>query len=121
MCQANETTRALTHYLYHADERIALVTHSQGCLIARNAILAASRMRGEEKPESLISWVALAAPLRDEEIIKKPRRLKVFANKNDFVAGGLGMRMMGGDDKKNLESGHNFERYLGYINEDMLF
>jgi hypothetical protein len=120
--QANKATRQLTYLLFHADTPVALVTYSQGCLIARNALMAASRMRGDGYPERLVSWVALGIPLRDDEILVKPGKFHAFGNKNDFVAEGLGLRLFGSGDLKNLKSGHApFLQYVEYVKEHDLF
>lgn len=41
VAQANPATRRLTSLLYNATSRISVITHSQGCLIMRNALLTA--------------------------------------------------------------------------------
>lgn len=121
VAQANRTTRQLTYILFHADTPVSLVTYSQGCLIGRNALMAASRMRGDGYPEKLVSWVALGVPLRDDEILVKPKKYHGYTNKNDSVGAAIGLRLFGGGDKKNLVSGHAFNGYVEYVEERDLF
>jgi hypothetical protein len=88
--QPNRTTRQLTHLLYHADEPISIVSHSQGCLITRNAILTTSLFRGTKRMRTRTAWVATGVPLSKAEVFPRPDKFEVLVNQGDGVAQILG-------------------------------
>ncbi|MEK7764452.1 MAG: hypothetical protein AAB433_23005 [Nitrospirota bacterium] len=112
--QINRTTRQLTHLLVHTPRKhISIVTHSQGCLIMRNALLTASRLRGHNWIERGTRWVATGVPLRNEEIFVKINRFTPLANKNDAVGQAIGLRLLPKEDIQSNLSGHDFR--TGYV------
>ncbi len=92
MVQANSTTRQVAHLIYHADKRISIVSHSQGCIIVRNALLMANTYTGG-KAKDRITWVATALPLRDEEVCPKPDRFRRLVNPDDTICQFVGVRL----------------------------
>ncbi len=113
--QLNAVTRKATHLLYHSRGKISIVSHSQGTLIVRNALVAASSAIGDNGVDRRTAWVATGAPLTDGEIVTKPGKLRVIANTNDAVAQGLGLRTLNTEaDYERNASGHNF--VTAYLN-----
>jgi hypothetical protein len=116
LSQTNKTTRQVTHLLRHSASNVSIVSHSQGCLIVRNALVTASRIRGYGDREKRVRWVATGTPLRNEEIHARVNRYTPLANRNDFVAQGLGLRLVTQEeDQKNRSSGHDFVH--GYVDQ----
>lgn len=90
--QVNAATRRLTSLLYNATAKISVVTHSQGCLIMRNALLMAdSFSSGSTAP--MVAWVGAGMPLRDEEVIPKPAKYTPIIHPNDPAATYVGLRI----------------------------
>lgn len=107
--QKNRTTRRLTHLLVHTQrDHISIVTHSQGCLIMRNALLTAKELRVSGSLENGIRWVATGVPLQDEELLVKIDRYTPLANKNDPVAKILGSFTVDLDELAPSLAGHDF-------------
>lgn len=121
--QHNITTRQLCHILYNSDSPIRIVSHSQGCLITRNAILACGFLGKEEKMRSSVTWVACAPPLNDWEIWPGPKNYNEIVNRNDPVVNVLGMRG-GGREVLLFNSSawkeHLFDRYYPQITANMI-
>jgi hypothetical protein len=91
LVQLNHTTRQITHLLYHANRPISIVSHSQGCLQVRNAILAAAILGKENEMRDRVAWVATGTPLNDHEIFFAPHKHKYFKNQDDPVPTLIGM------------------------------
>jgi len=89
--QLNTTTRQLTHLLYHANEPISIVSHSQGCLQLRNASLTTALFRGQDWIKKNLMWVATGLPLSDVEIWPWPK-FKGLVNAGDTVAQVIGLQ-----------------------------
>jgi hypothetical protein len=91
--QGNTTTKYLTYVLLHLaeGEKISIVSHSRGCLITRNALLAADWL-GAEDLAARVAWVETGTPLPDNEIGVKPNRFQAFANDGDLIASELGLK-----------------------------
>ena len=120
--QLNKTTKQVTHLLTYAKDNLSIVSHSQGGLIVRNALLTANRLRGDRWLERGIKWVASGVPLRNEEVFVKVNQYTPIANQNDFVAQGLGIRLVRNEDKQNALSGHDFrEAYLKKISKQAVW
>lgn len=120
--QANKTTRQVTHLLTYANSNISIVSHSQGGLIVRNALITANRLRGDSWLEKGMRWVATGAPLRHEEVFAKVNRYTPVAHQNDSVAHGLGIRLMRKEDEQNALNGHDLrEAYLKRIPREALW
>ncbi len=108
LVQANSTTRQVAHLIDHANKRIAIVSHSQGCIIVRNALLMANTYTGGKAKDQVI-WVATALPLRDEEISPKPARFRGVTNPDDTVCQLIGLRLQPDKlDWENSCAAHDF-------------
>jgi hypothetical protein len=92
LIQANNTTRKVTRLLYNEAGKVSIVSHSQGVLIVRNALMTADAFRGG-KLRSRVAWVATGVPLRSEEVYPRPIKFRDLANKDDLVSQGLGVRL----------------------------
>jgi hypothetical protein len=92
LIQANPTTRQVAHLIYHATKPIAIVSHSQGCIIVRNALVMANTYTSGKAKDKII-WVATALPLRNEEISPKPARFRGVTNRDDTVCQLIGLRL----------------------------
>jgi hypothetical protein len=90
--QLNTTTRQLTHLIYHAKKPILLVTHSQGCLQARNAIFTVGLFRGEDWVSKHVRWIATGSPVSDAEMWPRLNWFKAFVEDGDPVAQVVGLR-----------------------------
>jgi hypothetical protein len=95
--QTTPSTRQLTHLLYHGTGPIPIVSHSQGCLQARNAILTAAFFRGGPTMAAKVRWVATGMPLAEQEILVRPKRFKSFRNRGDPISQWIGLN--GGPDQ----------------------
>jgi hypothetical protein len=115
LIQANSTTRQVAHLIYHAKKQIAIVSHSQGCVIVRNALLMANTYTGGKAKDRVI-WVATALPLRDEEICPKPARFRGITNRDDTVCQLIGLRLAPDKiDWNDACAAHDFA--TAYLNE----
>jgi hypothetical protein len=112
--QANSTTRQVAHLIYHADKRISIVSHSQGCIIVRNALLMANTYTGG-KAKDRITWVATALPLRDEEICPKPARFRGLVNPDDTICQFVGLRLKPEKLDGDASAAHDF--VTAYVDE----
>jgi len=120
--QLNPTTRQLTYLIYHSTEPIILVTHSQGSLIARNALLTASLLSRESWIRNNVTWIAVGAPLSDWEVWPdlKPERFQIHVNPGDPIGQIIGLRGGGQWSQPDIEK-HNFQKsYLPWIEEESL-
>jgi len=113
--QANVTTRQVTHVLYHAEEPVSVVSHSQGCIIVRNACFALFLLRNGRKLPPDFAWVATGSPLNDREIWPKPCHYRPIRDPNDPVVKFLGLEGWSDADPLRIEFHHNFVRY--YLTE----
>jgi len=114
LVQANSTTRQVAHLIYHAGKRISIVSHSQGCIIVRNALLMANTYTGG-KAKDRITWVATALPLRDEEVCPKPDRFRGLVNPDDTVCQFVGLRLK--PEKLDGDAGKAHDFVTAYVNE----
>ena len=113
--QANPTTRQLAWVLYHADGPVSLVTHSQGCLIARNAFVSIAMLGKESTIRNDVAWVAAGIPLNDNEIWPRPKKTMVLPYQNDSVPKLIGLR--GGGIECNGEDHDMFDEYIPRIQQ----
>jgi hypothetical protein len=121
LVQADSTTRQVAHLIFHTTKPIAIVSHSQGCIIVRNALLMANTYTGGKAKDKVI-WVATALPLRDEEISPKPARFRGVTNPDDTVCQLIGLRLQPDKlDWENCNTAHDFvTAYLGKVRPDDL-
>ncbi|MEZ6066269.1 MAG: hypothetical protein R3B90_11310 [Planctomycetaceae bacterium] len=90
--QANHTTRQLTHLLYHNDRRLSLVTHSQGCLIARNAIHTVEFLGEKARVTQHLAWIAVGSPVNRNTLRYTPARFHDLLIPGDFVGQVIGAK-----------------------------
>ncbi|WP_168218748.1 hypothetical protein [Limnoglobus roseus] len=124
--QLNPSTRQLTHLIYHANGPITVVTHSQGCIQMRNALLAAGSLGKESKIRSSVAWVATGTPVNDNEVWPRPSKYRYLINANDPVASVIGIRGGSGTtDPKTYTGASSFHEpttnYFPRITAEMLF
>lgn len=126
--QDNATTRELAGLLlYHAErnEPVSIVAHSQGTMIANNAIKTMTLLGYDGYMKNKVKWVAAGTPLTKGEIVPTSR-LRVIQNGRDpinFIGQAEETRIKG----TNRDNGvnrvqHNFYyNYAEKIENDMLF
>ncbi|MCP4211156.1 MAG: hypothetical protein GY764_06715 [Halieaceae bacterium] len=118
--QHNAVTRQLTHIIYHARVPISLVTHSQGCIIARNAILTANSFSGG-KARLNVAWVATGLPLNDDEIYPMTGKLMKITNRRDPVAELVGISLKLDGFEFDMRE-HSFEgAYMSTVSSEDLW
>lgn len=123
LTQMNRTTRRLTYLLVHTRrDHVSIVTHSQGCLIMRNALLTATRIRRPGRLQNGIRWVATGVPLRNDEILAKTNRYTPLINEDDPVAKILGSLSLDLEDLTPSLGGHDFvSAYVSKIRNSQLW
>ncbi len=84
--QANVTAREITHLLFHANRHVSIVSHSQGCIIVRNACFALFLLGKEKWVREQVAWVATGLPLDVNEVWPLPNRYTSLVDENDPVA-----------------------------------
>ncbi len=121
--QLNPTTRQLTHLFYYASRPISIVSHSQGCIQVRNALLVASALGKESNIRSRVAWVACGTPVNDHEIWPIPAKYTYLINATDPVPAIIGVR--GGPRMKDAilfkNPAHSTDHYFPRIRDNMLF
>ena len=117
--QGNPTTRRLAWVLYHSDQPVSLVTHSQGCLIARNAFFTMALLGNESKVRNNVAWVAAGIPISDYEICPRPNRTTILDYRDDPVPKIVGLR--GGGIPFNPADHDFMGNYVEQLNEDLVF
>ena len=116
--QGNPTTRQLAYLLLASNKQVTLITHSQGCIIGRNAFFTLAMLGKRQEVEERIVWVASGIPLNDKELSPIPRRTTILDVGNDPVANIVGMR---GAKREYKAADHSFnDRYLQMITIDQL-
>lgn len=118
--QANACTRQLAHLLYFADRRISIVTHSQGCIIMRNALYTVGFFRQAEWLRNSVRWVAAAAVINDNEVWPQPNKVTTLRNSGDFLADLVGLTNGRAINPLTIPA-HFFENYIPQINDSMLW
>lgn len=117
--QGNPTTRQLAWVMYHSDAPVSVVSHSQGCLITRNALFTMSLLSAEQKARKNVAWVAAGLPLNDAEIWPKPNKLSILQYHDDPVAKLCGLR--GGGIELNAADHDFMEEYLDQLTDDQIW
>lgn len=103
------TVRQLTWVLNHCHTRVTIITHSGGGIEMRCALIAAAALGNGDKITHRVSWIELAPPIRDEEVVIKPSRFLSVLNPDDLIRF-TGIRTEIGGGKGD---GHDLEEYLG--------
>ncbi|MEZ6087135.1 MAG: hypothetical protein R3C05_03700 [Pirellulaceae bacterium] len=117
--QGNPTTRQLAHVLLNAEAPIDLITHSQGCIIARNAMYTLAMLGARQKAEETIAWIAAGIPLNDKELSPLPKQTTILDVGADPVAKIVGLR---GGTREYVGSDHSFlEHYSPQLLADQLY
>lgn len=124
--QLNPTTRQLTHLIYHARRPISIVSHSQGCLQTRNALLAVGLLAEVGTVSHQVAWVATGTPVHEAEIWPWPAKYHRLVNSNDPVAVWIGTRGGPGafrEETFTQASEHHepIANYIPRVTADMLF
>jgi hypothetical protein len=120
--QENSTTRQVTHLLYHADEPISIVSHSQGCMIIRNACFALFLLGKESWVQQKLAWIAAGTPLNGNEVWPCPKKYERLIDDNDFVAQVIGLSGLPRDNLLDTLADHNFiESYVPRVNAENLW
>jgi hypothetical protein len=128
--QTNKTTREITYYLREQcrkDNEVSIVSHSQGCLLVRNALLTLRFVSGGEIwLQTKVRWVACAVPFRDEEFPAVINKFTILNNSQDpinVVARFEKTNSVGFDSKSGINiARHDFVKCYTYqIREDMLW
>ncbi len=118
LIQANSTTRQVAHLIYHADKPISIVSHSQGCIIVRNALWMANTYT-DGKAKDRVTWIATGLPLRDEEVCPKPDRYRGLVKPDNTVSHLIGLRFKPEKLGEDAFEAHDFVKaYVNEINPD---
>jgi len=121
----NPATAQVAYLFHHAANNnipISIVSHSQGCIIVRNACAIMQTLKKEEFIYNKLAWVATGSPLNDISSHPRPpaSRYRSMTNSNDPVAGIIGAR--GNIDfSQSLIKQHSFERYYDQIRSEDLW
>ncbi|WP_417734983.1 hypothetical protein [Rosistilla oblonga] len=117
--QGNPTTRQLAYVLLTAREPISLITHSQGCIIARNAMYTMAMLGRREQAEQQIAWIAAGIPLNDKELSPLPLQTTILDVGDDPIAKIVGMR---GGSREYRGTDHSFsDHYCRQIQAEQLW
>ncbi len=120
--QRNSATRKLTHLLYNAKKPISIVSHSEGCIIVRNACFALFLLNKEQWIRDNLAWVTTGTPLHDNVVWPKPIKYTSLIDKDDPVP-----KMIGFEDWNRIELSilrfqHGFvQHYLPKITNEMIW
>jgi len=122
--QLNPTTRQITYVIYHAGGPVAIVSHSQGCLMVRNALLATALLDRESTVRHEVAWVATGTPVNDKEVWPMPAKYHYEINATDPVPALIGTR--GGPGAKDslrypARDHEPIRNYFPRIQPSMLF
>jgi hypothetical protein len=120
--QLNKTTRMITHLLYHSEKPISIVSHSQGCILVRNACFALFLMGMKDKVKEILAWVNTANPLNDNEMWPLPTKYTSLIHPGDPLPRLLGFEGWDNLDPRVLRFEHGFQaNYVDKITPDMLW
>ena len=123
--QANLATRQVSYMLYRAAKQnkpVSIVSHSQGCIIVRNACFALGMVGMEDYVVNQVAWVCTGSPLNENVVCPRPTKYKSLRNPNDFVAQIVGVSDL--PDTTNLPewvASHAFTEYVEKIDANMLW
>ncbi len=120
--QANVATRKLTSVLYNAKKPISVVSHSEGCIIARNACFALFLLNKEEWIRDNLAWVTTGSPLHDSVVWPKPIKYTSLIDKDDPVPKMIGFEDWDRIDLSIVRFQHGFvQHYLPKITSEMIW
>jgi hypothetical protein len=111
--QHNATTRHVSHFFFHSNDRVDIVCHSQGTMIVRNALLSCKILG---KDMSNIHVVMAGSPLGDSEIFPKPGKIEVKKKEHDPVVETFAFQ--GVFENKQNRAKHDFvKQYVEMISD----
>jgi hypothetical protein len=124
--QKNPATRQVTHLLYHSKEPISLVSHSQGCIIVRNATFTMRLLGKGDWVSDHLAWVAAGSPLGVSEMMEvspEPAKFHSPSHPQDPVAQLPVIGGGGGNFKELNVAKHDFMTIYvpDYIERDMIW
>ena len=125
--QRNPTTKQLTWLFYHkSGSELSIVTHSQGCMQARVALMTAALFGKEKNISKNVAWVTCGSPTKsakERACATKWPRVKEYErlrHKDDFVEAVIGLGGTNAGRWPNIGQ-HFMENYVPLIENEMLF
>ena len=120
--QTNVATRKLTSLFYNAKKPISVVSHSEGCTIARNACFALFLLNKEDWVRDHLAWVTTGIPLHDSVVWPKPTKYTSLIDKDDPVPKMIGFEDWDHVDISIMRFQHGFvQHYLPKITSEMIW
>ncbi len=120
--QTNLAARKLTHLFYNAKKPISVVSHSEGCIIVRNACFALFLLNKEESIRENLAWVTTGSPLHDNVVWPKPTKYTSLIDKDDPVPKMIGFEDWDRIDLSIVRFQHGFvQHYLPKITNEMIW
>jgi len=120
--QLNPTTRQFIHLFYHAGKPVSVVSHSQGCIIVRNACFALYLLGMEGWVRRNLAWVATGSPLSDGEVWPRPEIYHSLKDKSDPVPRIIGLEGWDDVDISTVAFNHGFiQHYKDKVTPGMLY
>ncbi len=90
--QHNNTTKQLAYILYYQPSPITIISHSQGTIITRNALMTVALLGKERKMRKGVAWTATGMPMQNSEVWPMPDDFLLHVNPNDPIAAVVGLR-----------------------------
>jgi hypothetical protein len=112
--QRTPAAKQIAHIVVNSKDPVTIISHSQGCLQVRNALLIAGIAHREAFIAKRVKWAAMAPPMHRSEIIFRPtgHNYHERINPDDLVAEKIGLRRFW----SNPEIGpHRFNNYIEHI------
>lgn len=120
--QTDVATRKLTYLFYNAKKPISIVSHSEGCIIVRNACFGLFLLNREEWVRNHLAWVTTGTPLHDNVVWPKPTKYISLIDKDDPVPKMIGFKDWDHIDLSIVRFQHGFvQHYLPKITSEMLW
>ena len=96
---------------------MCIVSHSQGCLVVRNAFLFAMNNGRGEYVQDNVHWVAMGVPMVLAEVRPRPAEMRLMTNRRDYISRGIGGRVF-----VDLDDGHGHwaSEYIELIDPEWL-
>lgn len=117
--QVNKATRKLARVLFSSTGPVSLISHSQGCIITRNALVIADAYHSDIKDR--LAWVAAALPLKTSEVYLTPKKFTVLRNQDDPIAEAVGLQLDPNTfSNPNLDAHSFVKSYLPLIKPEQI-